>query len=137
MAYEKIAVTGGCGFLGNHIVTLLSNHATVTSIDVKELASNELSSINYVNASVTNLDQMKNALRGNNALIGLAAIPNPREAGLELTFNTNVQEAWTVFQAAEEVGIKRVVIASSDSVFGFSYNLRTGNPACYQSMKHI
>ena len=54
MAYEKIAVTGGCGLLGNHIVTLLSNHATVTSIDVKELASNELSSIKYVNASVTN-----------------------------------------------------------------------------------
>ena len=122
MAYEKIAVTGGCGLLGNHIVTLLSNHATVTSIDVKELASNELSSIKYVNASVTNFDQMKNALRGNDALIHLAAIPNPREASLELTFNTNVQGAWTVFQAAEEVGIKRVVIASSDSVFGFSYN---------------
>ena len=82
MAYEKIAVTGGCGLLGNHIVTLLSNHATVTSIDVKELASNELSSIKYVNASVTNFDQMKNALRGNDALIHLAAIPNPREASL-------------------------------------------------------
>ena len=47
---------------------------------------------------------------------------NPREASLELTFNTNVQGAWTVMQAAEEVGIKRIVVASSDSVFGLSYN---------------
>lgn len=122
MAYEKIAVTGGCGLLGNHIVRLLSNHATVTSIDVKESVSSGLSSIKYINASITNFDQIKNALRGNDALIHLAASSNPREASLELTFNTNVQGAWSVLQAAEEVGIKRAVIASSDSVFGFSYN---------------
>ena len=122
MVYEKIAVTGGCGLLGNHIVTLLTNDATVTSIDVKESTSNELSSIKYINASITNFEQMKNALRGNDALIHLAAIPNPRETSLEQTFNTNVQGAWTVLQAAEEVGIRRVVIASSDSVFGLSYN---------------
>ena len=105
MAYEKIAVTGGCGLLGNHIVTLLSNHATVTSIDVKELASNELSSKKYVNASVTNFDQMKNALRGNDALIYLAAIPNSREASLELTFNTNVQGVLTVFWPQKKLAL--------------------------------
>ena len=122
MVYEKIAVTGGCGLLGNHIVPLLANDATVTNIDVRESTSNELSSIRYINASITNFEQMKNALRGNDALIHLAAIPNPRETSLEQTFNTNVQGAWTVLQAAEEVGIRRVVIASSDSVFGLSYN---------------
>ena len=52
----------------------------------------------------------------------LAAIPNPREATAELTFSNNVHGAWTVFEAAVEAGVKRVVVASSDSVFGLSYN---------------
>ena len=122
MTYEKIAVTGGAGLLGNHVVKLLSNHAAVTSIDInKPVAQNRLP-VKFIEASITNFEEMKNALRGHDALIHLAAIPNPREASLELTFNTNVQGAWTVMQAAEEVGIKRVVVASSDSVFGLSYN---------------
>ena len=104
MACEKIAVTGGCGFLGCRIVKLLSNHATVTSIDVKESVPSELSSIKSINASITNFDQIKNALRGNDALIHLAEIPNPREASLEPTFNTNFQKTWSVLLAAEEVG---------------------------------
>ena len=122
MACEKIAVTAGCGFLGYRIVKLLSNHTIVTSNDVKESVSSELSSIKSINAFITNFDQIKNALRGNDTLIHLAAIPNPREASLEPTFNTNFQKAWSVLQAAEEVGTQRVVIASSDPVFGFSYN---------------
>ena len=89
MVYEKIAITGGCGFLGYCIVKLFSNHATVTSIDVKESVSSELSSIKYINASISNFDQIKNTLRGNDALIHLAAIPNPRETSLEPTSNNN------------------------------------------------
>ena len=39
-----------------------------------------------------------------------------------MTFGTNVQGAWAVCQAAEEAEVKRIVVASSDSVFGLSYN---------------
>jgi nucleoside-diphosphate-sugar epimerase len=33
-----------------------------------------------------------------------------------------VQGAWTVLQAAEDTGVERVVVCSSDSVFGLSFN---------------
>jgi len=122
MAYEKVAVTGGSGLLGSHVIDNLSNTASTTSIDLKAPQSQNTKVEKYITASITDFNQMKEALRGHEAVIHLAAIPNPREASLETTFNNNVQGAWTVLQAAEEVGVRRVVVASSDSVFGLSYN---------------
>jgi nucleoside-diphosphate-sugar epimerase len=55
-------------------------------------------------------------------VIHLAAIPNPRTAPPEVTFRTNEQGTFAVLQAAEEAGVRRVVVASSDSVVGFHYN---------------
>ncbi len=78
--------------------------------------------VRYIQASITDYDQMRNAFAGQDAVIHLAAIPNPRTAPAPVTFNTNVQGAWVVMQAAEDEGVKRISIASSDSVFGLSYN---------------
>jgi nucleoside-diphosphate-sugar epimerase len=75
-----------------------------------------------VQASITDYDAVKRAFQGKDAVIHLAAIPNPRTAPAPVTFNTNVQGAWVVMQAAEDAGVRRVTVASSDSVFGFSYN---------------
>ena len=68
------------------------------------------------------MNQLRRAFEGKDAVVHLAAIPNPRTAPADVTFQTNVQGAWSVLQAAENAGVKRVVVASSDSVFGLSYN---------------
>jgi nucleoside-diphosphate-sugar epimerase len=65
---------------------------------------------------------MRRAFAGQDVVIHLAAIPNPRERPAGETFANNVNGAWTVLQAAEDAGVKRVVVASSDSVYGLSYN---------------
>ncbi|MBH68422.1 MAG: hypothetical protein CMM58_08720 [Rhodospirillaceae bacterium] len=122
MTYEKVAVTGGLGLLGSHVMRRLSKSIAATSIDIKEPQISDEPIYKHVKASITNFEEIKAALKGHDAVIHLAAIPNPRETDMETTFNVNVQGAWTVLQAAEEVGIRRVVVASSDSVFGFSYN---------------
>ena len=122
MTYEKVAVTGGLGLLGSHVIRKLSQSVAVTSIDIKDPHISDELVYQHVTASVTNFEEINAALKGHDVVIHLAAIPNPREADMETTFNVNVQGAWTVLQAAEEAGVRRVVVASSDSVFGLSYN---------------
>jgi nucleoside-diphosphate-sugar epimerase len=100
----------------------MEGHAQITTLDVKEPKFFTQVSQNHVNVSITNYEEVKKAFMGHDAVIHLAAIPNPREADAKTTFNNNVQGAWTVLQAAEDAGIKRVIVASSDSVFGLSYN---------------
>ena len=122
MNFEKIAVTGGAGLLGSHVMRRLAGKAQLTSVDMKPPVEANAGLGAHIDASITDFEAMKAAFEGQDAVIHLAAIPNPREATAELTFKNNVQGAWTVFEAAAEVGVKRVVVASSDSVFGLSYN---------------
>ena len=122
MAYEKIIITGGAGLLGSHVVREMAEHAQITTLDIKEPEAKSQGGQDHINLSITNYEEIKKALTGHDAVIHLAAIPNPREADAKTTFNNNVEGAWTVLQAAEDAGIKRVVVASSDSVFGLSYN---------------
>jgi nucleoside-diphosphate-sugar epimerase len=122
MACENVAVTGGTGLLGSHVMRRLHGRAALTAIDIKPPQESDRTLGTFVAASITDYDAMRAAFTGKDAVVHLAAIPNPREATAGVTFNTNVQGAWTVLQAAEDAGVRRVVVASSDSVFGFSFN---------------
>jgi UDP-glucose 4-epimerase len=122
MKHDRIAVTGGAGLLGTHVLQRLAGKADLTSIDLKQPAGEAVAGVDYVSASITDLAAMTEALRGCSAVIHLAAIPNPREASASKTFEVNTLGTWTVLQAAEDAGVKRAVIASSDSAFGFSFN---------------
>lgn len=122
MAFEKIVCTGGAGRLGRHVVDRLAIRARVTVLDVKPPEASANPNVDFVRGDITDYEALKAAFRGHDAVVHLAAIPNPRSAPAPVTFNTNVQGAWAVLQAAEDAGVKRVVVASSDSVFGLSYN---------------
>jgi nucleoside-diphosphate-sugar epimerase len=75
-----------------------------------------------VDANILDLAGLKSAFAGQEAVVHLAAIPNPRTAPPDVTFNTNVQGTWNVLQAAEDAGVRRVVVASSDAALGLHYN---------------
>ncbi len=122
MSFERIAVTGGAGLLGSHVMRRLHGKARLTAVDIKPPQPSDRGLGDFVEASITDYAAMQDAFRGMDAVVHLAAIPNPRERPAAETFNNNVQGAWAVLQAAEDAGVKRVVVASSDSVFGFSYN---------------
>jgi UDP-glucose 4-epimerase len=120
--FEKVVVTGGAGRLGTYVVDRLAGKCELSVVDVKPLPSTGGGKTRQINASITDYAAMRAAFAGQEAVIHLAAIPNPRTAPADVTFNTNVQGAWAVLQAAEDAGVKRIVVASSDSVFGLSYN---------------
>lgn len=122
MKFERVVVTGGLGRLGRPVVERLALVAAVTVLDVAEPQGALPAGVKFKRANMTDYDAVLNAFRGQDAVIHLAAIPNPRTAPPAVTFNTNVQGTWVVMQAAEDAGVKRVSVASSDAVLGLSYN---------------
>lgn len=116
--FEKVVCTGGSGRLGRYVVDLLRGQCTLTVLDVNEPPGGTT----FVKASITDFAALKRAFAGQEAVVHLAAIPNPRTAPADVTFHTNVQGTWAVLQAAEEAGVRRVVVASSDAALGLHYN---------------
>lgn len=122
MKFERVVVTGGLGRLGRSVVSRLAGKAKVTVLDVTSPTSPLPPDVEAVTVDMTDYPAVLTAMKGHDAVIHLAAIPNPRAAPAPITFKTNVQGAWVVMQAAEDAGVKRMSVASSDSVYGLSYN---------------
>ena len=119
---KNVICTGGSGRLGQFVSRRLAPKCALTIVDLAKPADAALADVPFINTDIRDLDALRKAFAGHDAVVHLAAIPNPRTAPADVTFQTNVQGAWSVLQAAEDVGVKRVVVASSDSVFGLSYN---------------
>lgn len=119
MRFEKVVCTGGSGRLGTYVTDDLRGRCDLTVLDVKPTTA---PGVKYVNVNIFDHAALTRAFAGQDAVVHLAAIPNPRTAPADVTFNTNVQGTWNVLQAAEDAGVKRVVVASSDAALGLHYN---------------
>ncbi|XXM91021.1 NAD(P)-dependent oxidoreductase [Clavibacter nebraskensis] len=122
----RIAVTGGSGKLGRHVVADLRAHGhEVTNIDqVGERGSG------YVRVDTTDYGQVVDALfgvqdlhEGFDAIVHLAAIPAPAILSDVATFHNNMLTSFNVFQAARRAGITKVVYASSETVLGLPFDV--------------
>lgn len=116
--FEKVAITGGSGRLGRAVVERLEGACQRLVVDRVPPAAR----VAFTGVDVTDYGALRAAFAGCDAVIHLAAIPNPRTAPADVTFRTNVQGTFAALQAAEDAGVRRVVLASSDSVVGFHYN---------------
>jgi UDP-glucose 4-epimerase len=119
MSAKKIVVTGGAGRLGPYVVKRLKDRYDVIVLDLKP---SDIPGVGHCDASITDLDALRQAFRGVDGIIHLAAVPNPRTSTPEKCFTVNTQGTWCVLQAAEDAGVRRVVVASSDSATGLHYN---------------
>jgi nucleoside-diphosphate-sugar epimerase len=119
MRFEKVVCTGGSGRLGRYVTDDLRGRCALTVLDVKPPHA---VGVRHVAASILDYAALKQAFAGQDAVVHLAAIPNPRTAPADVTFHTNVQGTWNVLQAAEDAGVRRVVVASSDAALGLHYN---------------
>lgn len=118
MKFDRVVCTGGSGRLGRYVVDLLKDDCDLTVVDVKEPEA----PVAFRKVDVVDYERLKQAFVGQQAIVHLAAIPNPRTAPADVTFRINVQGTWSVLQAAEDAGVKRVVVASSDAALGLHYN---------------
>ena len=113
----KVLVTGGIGSVGKALLErLLKNGWDVRVVDRTE--EFEMAGIDYHVADITNFDDLRETMRGCEAVIHLAAIANPMFVPPQEIFRINVQGTYNVYEAAAAEGIKRVVQASSINAFG-------------------
>lgn len=120
----RIVVTGGSGNVGRYVVDELRKfHHEVTVFDVKGPKDKD---VNSVKGDMLKIDDCRKAFEGAEVIVHLAAIPHPLNDPPEKVFDVNVAGTFNVHQAAADLGIGKVVQASSDSSYGFGF-LRPGD----------
>jgi UDP-glucose 4-epimerase len=127
----KVLVTGGAGFIGSHIVDrLLAEGHGVRVLDNfatgrRENLLDVLSEIELVEGDIESYEQVQNAVSGCEVVLHQGALPSvPRSVQDPLRSNaTNVTGTLNVLLAARDSGVRRVVYASSSSIYGASPEL--------------
>ena len=116
---KRVVVTGGSGKAGRAVVSDLGEHGyDVTSVDVA--ASLHPDDPTLV-ADLTDLGQTIESLSGADAVVHLAAIPAPHVLPEGETFRINMMSTYNVFSAAAQLGLERVVWASSETLIGIPF----------------
>ncbi|MCQ6963414.1 SDR family NAD(P)-dependent oxidoreductase [Methanolobus chelungpuianus] len=130
----KIVVTGGAGFIGSHIaeslakdgheIVIVDNLDPYYSVDIKQknidivLASGDAS---FINADVTDLNAMKEIIDSTVDYVYHEAAQAGVRISVEDPFkpnNVNVVGTLNVLKASLEADVKKVINASSSSVYG-------------------
>jgi nucleoside-diphosphate-sugar epimerase len=118
MRFERVMVTGGSGLLGRFVVDALRGDCAVSVLDIVTPQQD----VPYFETDILDLDAVRAALAGQEALIHLAGIDDGKAAHDRDYFATNVQGAWNLFHAAEEAGLRKLVVASSSAALGIGYD---------------
>ena len=123
---KKILVTGGAGFIGSHIADrLVDLGANVVVLD--DLSSGKLKNleksrekIKFIKGDIRDEKDLEAALDGVDAVFHQAAWRSvPKSVDKPWEYNeVNVNGTLKLFLKAKEKGIKRIVCASSSSVYG-------------------
>lgn len=122
----RFLITGGAGFIGSNIVEellkrgydvrVLDNFATGKRENLKEFEKD----IELIEGDIRSFHIVQQAVKGIDVILHQAALPSvPRSIKDPITSNeVNVVGTLNVLEAAKDSGVKRVVYASSSSVYG-------------------
>jgi len=121
----KILVTGAFGHVGRFVLGEIKDRHEVTALD---LNAEEMPGVSSVRADLTDLDETVKTCKGVEAIIHLAAIPHPFVEPQDKILRVNVQTTYNVLEAARLNGIRRVVLASSETATGFGLRRKDMTP---------
>ena len=123
-------MTGGGGFIGSHLVDgLLEQGYEVRVLDSFATGRREnlahLSDIDLVEGDIQSYERVLNAVRDCDVVLHQAALPSvPRSMQDPLMTNAvNITGTMNVLLAARDHGVRRVVHASSSSIYGSNQTL--------------
>ena len=123
---RRVLVTGGGGFIGSNLarrlleqgdaVRVLDNFSTGNRRNLADVVEE----LEVVEGELRSYERVHNAMRGVEVVFHQGALPSvPRSVQDPLTTGAvNVEGTLNVLLAARDEGVRRVVIASSSSVYG-------------------
>jgi nucleoside-diphosphate-sugar epimerase len=127
-AIGRVVVTGAAGKVGRATVTELVQHGyDVLATDVSPKPDG--GSDEFVRAELIDYGQVVDVLAGADAVVHLANIPAPGLRPPATTLAENSTMNGHVFLAAAQLGLRRVVWASSETTLGLSFG--PDNPPRY------
>ena len=131
---KRILFTGGTGKAGRHVLPwLLDQGYEILNFDLQPLAHSQISTLI---GDITNSGQVFNAMTSHfsrtgltvgkppgpvDAVVHFAAIPRILLRPDDETFRTNVMGTYIVIEAAMKLGIRKVIIASSETTYGVCF----------------
>ena len=114
---EKLVLTGAGGRLGSYLREPLSKLAkTLVSTDILPDIGKLYANESYVSADLAQYDAMASVLEGADMVVHFGAICD--EAPFEQLLGPNFVGAYNIWEAAYQLGVKRVVYASSIHAVG-------------------
>ena len=126
----NILVTGGAGFIGSNIIEFLLKNGVKSVRVLDNLSTGKMKNIQpfmdkynnleFMYGDISNLESCRKAMNGIDVITHQAALGSvPRSVDDPLSSHiSNVNGFLNILIAAKEAGIKRVVYASSSSVYG-------------------
>lgn len=121
----RIVITGGAGFIGSNLAEVLSKDNANEVIVLDDLSTGKLvntkeMAIKFVNGSITDLELLQTIFKDVDYVLHQAAIPSvPRSINEPIASNNaNITGTLNVLVAARDRNVKKVVYASSSSVYG-------------------
>lgn len=132
----NILVTGGCGLIGSTTIDqLLRHHSPRRVVILDNLVRGSLSNVTaalndprvtLVRGDIRDVEAVRRAMEGMDAVIHMAALritacaAHPREA-----METMCDGTFNVVEAAQQAGVKKIVAASSASIYGLAESFPT------------
>ncbi len=112
----KILITGGSGFIGTELTSVLleSGH----SVSILDLRRSEVFPELCTIGDIRDLDKVRQATVGVDIIYNLAAEHEDNVDSVSLYYEVNVEGSKNVITAANENGVKRLVYTSTAAVYG-------------------
>ncbi len=119
----QILLTGGSGSVGKAILERLARRGFGVRV-IGRRPGLAFEGAEYRVCDVNDFPALREAVRGCDAIVHLAAIANPGYGPSEEIFRVNCSGSFNVFHAAAQEGIRRIVQASSINASGQFFGLK-------------